>query len=155
MINSHQLSYQYVCAILIEFLGANEAFRYTVYLSDECILAPMAFFHTELLELTRSSASNGVRFMGVNPGDPEDPHDNIYLSETSRKYTKVYVHSVHICILQRHFSFRLETLLGLVILKTTQTARKLLMRSWTFSMKARTLTKNLVSLPVSAMSALC
>ena len=26
--------------------------------------------------------------MGVNPGDSEDPHDNIYLSETSRKYTK-------------------------------------------------------------------
>ena len=29
--------------------------------------------------------------MGVNPGDPEDPHDNIYLSETSRKYTKVNI----------------------------------------------------------------
>merc|ERR1712012_1482736 len=25
---------------------------------------------------------------GKNQGDPEDPHDNIYLSETSRKYTK-------------------------------------------------------------------
>ena len=30
----------------------------------------------------------GVKFMGVNTGDSEDPHDHIYLSETSRKYTK-------------------------------------------------------------------
>jgi hypothetical protein len=49
----------------------------------------MAFFHPEMLELSRDKTSNGVRYMGVNPGDPEDPHDNIYLSETSRKYTKV------------------------------------------------------------------
>ena len=49
----------------------------------------MAFFHTELLELTRNFLVRSVRFMGSNPGDPEDPHDNIYLSETSRKYTKV------------------------------------------------------------------
>ena len=49
----------------------------------------MAFFNTELLELTRETTSNGIRFMGINPGDPEDPHDHIYLSETSRKYTKV------------------------------------------------------------------
>jgi len=32
-----------------------------------------------------------VRFMDKNQGDPEDPHDHIYLSETSRKYTKVGV----------------------------------------------------------------
>ena len=48
----------------------------------------MALFHTELFELTRAFKENGVRYMGKNQGDPEDPHDNIYLSETSRKYTK-------------------------------------------------------------------
>lgn len=66
-----------------------ESHRYTFYVSDECLLAPMAYFHPELLELTRTkSASPGIKYMGVNPGDPEDPHDHIYLSETSRKYTK-------------------------------------------------------------------
>ena len=73
------------------FSEIEKSFRYTVYLSDECILAPMAFFHPEMLELSRDKTSNGVRYMGVNPGDPEDPHDNIYLSETSRKYTKVNI----------------------------------------------------------------
>ena len=62
-----------------------------MYLSDECILAPMAFFHTEMLELSRDKFSSGVRYMGINQGDPEDPHDHIYLSETSRKYTKVNI----------------------------------------------------------------
>ena len=71
------------------YLESTEAFRYTVYLSDECIIAPMALFHTELFELTRKAKENGVRYMGKNQGDPEDPHDTIYLSETSRKYTKV------------------------------------------------------------------
>ena len=75
--------------VALFFSEIEKSFRYTVYLSDECILAPMAFFHPEMLELSRDKTSNGVRYMGVNPGDPEDPHDNIYLSETSRKYTKV------------------------------------------------------------------
>ena len=74
---------------LVSSLGSNEAFRYTVYLSDECIIAPMALFHPELLEISRAPKENGVKYMGKNQGDPEDPHDNIYLSETSRKYTKV------------------------------------------------------------------
>ena len=26
--------------------------------------------------------------LGPDPGDPEDPHDHLYLRETSRKYTK-------------------------------------------------------------------
>ena len=37
----------------------------------------MAYFQTELLELTRPVNSKGVKFMGVNTGDPEDPHDHI------------------------------------------------------------------------------
>ena len=39
-----------------------EAKRFKVFLSDECILAPMAFFHTELLELTRQRSQNGIRY---------------------------------------------------------------------------------------------
>ena len=76
-------------AFLVSTPGSSEAYRYTVYLSDECIIAPMALFHPELLELSRAPKENGIRYMGKNQGDSEDPHDNIYLSETSRKYTKV------------------------------------------------------------------
>ena len=76
-------------SFLVKEREQDKALRYTVYFSDECILAPMAYFHTELLELTRTVNSKGIKFMGVNVGDAEDPHDHIYLSETSRKYTKV------------------------------------------------------------------
>ena len=89
-----------------------ESSRYTVYLSDECILAPMAYFHTELLELTRSMNMSGIRFMGSNPGDPEDPHDNIYLSETSRKYTKVRYISVEISSMKSVLVYRILSIRG-------------------------------------------
>lgn len=59
--------------------------RYSLYLGDEAIVAPLGFFQTDLLEVTgRKSAS----VMGKDPGDSEDPHDHLYLRETSRKYTK-------------------------------------------------------------------
>jgi len=67
--------------------------RYTFYLSDECLLAPMALFYTDLFEITSDNNNDmckRTRFHIKNPGDPEDPHDQIYLAETSRKYTKVF-----------------------------------------------------------------
>ncbi len=82
---------------MLIFLDSRDALIFTVYLSDECILAPMAYFHTELFELTRDRLRHGIRYMGVNAGDPEDPHDHIYLSETSRKYTKVLIASIDLC----------------------------------------------------------
>ena len=64
--------------------------KFSVRLSDECLMAPLALFNTDLLELTRDENDiNGrVQYMSRNAGDPEDPHDNIYLEATSRKYTK-------------------------------------------------------------------
>ena len=38
-----------------------------------------------MLEVTGHKA---VKVMEVDPGDSEDPHDHIYLRETSRKYTR-------------------------------------------------------------------
>jgi len=63
--------------------------KYSVCLSDECLMAPLAFFHTELFDLTQqpsrsSKAVNGpshqsrMRYMEKNEGDPEDPHDDRY-----------------------------------------------------------------------------
>ena len=53
-------------------------------------MAPLAIFSTELLELTKdeNGRKGRVRYMSKNQGDPEDPHDNMYLEATSRKYTK-------------------------------------------------------------------
>ena len=62
-----------------------ETERYSVYLGDEQLVAPLGYFHPELLELTGKKT---VTVMGRDPGDSEDPHDHLYLRETSRKYTK-------------------------------------------------------------------
>jgi len=60
-------------------------FRYSLYLGDERIAAPLAFFQVDLMEV---SCRKEVHVMGKDQGDPEDPHDHLYLRETSRKYTK-------------------------------------------------------------------
>lgn len=73
---------------LVSMPGGTDARKYTVYLSDECLMTPLSLFHTDMFELTRIPGQRRIHFMGTNPGDSEDPHDNIYLSETSRKYTK-------------------------------------------------------------------
>jgi len=59
--------------------------RYSLYLGDEAAAAPLALFNVDLLEVT---GPKSVRVMGSDPGDSEDPHDHIYLRETSRKYTR-------------------------------------------------------------------
>eukprot|EP00092_Neocalanus_flemingeri_P004040 GFUD01004349.1.p1 GENE.GFUD01004349.1~~GFUD01004349.1.p1 ORF type:complete len:538 (+),score=120.50 GFUD01004349.1:322-1935(+) len=59
--------------------------RYSLYLGDEAIVAPLGYFQTDLLEVT---GKKSVNVMGKDPGDSEDPHDHLYLRETSRKYTK-------------------------------------------------------------------
>ena len=55
----------------------------SVYLGDEMLVAPLSYFQPDLLEMTGKKM-----VMGRDPGDSEDPHDHLYLRETSRKYTK-------------------------------------------------------------------
>ena len=57
----------------------------SVYLGDEMLVAPLSYFQPDLLEMT---GKKSVMVMGRDPGDSEDPHDHLYLRETSRKYTK-------------------------------------------------------------------
>ena len=61
---------------------------YVLNVGDETFIAASAHFNTDLFNITLPKEKS-VRFMDKNQGDPEDPHDHIYLSETSRKYTKV------------------------------------------------------------------
>ena len=91
--NCHLLS-------LPSFLG-RPVFQHTLYLGDDRIIAASSFFHTDLLAITGSRKS--MKFMGKDPGDPEDPHDHIYLSETSRKYNKVSFMSKLILNIEGHF----------------------------------------------------
>jgi len=68
--------------------------QHSVCLSDECVMAPMAFFHTELLDVTSSGhlaapPPQRARMMpDKNEGDPEDPHDDLVDTVTNRKLIK-------------------------------------------------------------------
>ncbi|KAL7305926.1 hypothetical protein TKK_0001402 [Trichogramma kaykai] len=58
---------------------------YTIQVGDECLIAPLSLFQPELFKVTGvHSFHTQKRFIG----DSEDPHDENYLRETSRKYTK-------------------------------------------------------------------
>ncbi|KAK6629099.1 hypothetical protein RUM43_002916 [Polyplax serrata] len=56
--------------------------QYTIQVGDEAIVAPLSLFTPELFALTNSKQ---IHTQERNVGDPEDPHDEHYLRETSRK----------------------------------------------------------------------
>ena len=62
--------------------------RHSVCLSDECVMAPMSLFHTELLDVTTSNRPQRLRTMEKNDGDPEDPHDDVF-DNTVNNFRKV------------------------------------------------------------------
>lgn len=53
---------------------------YTLQLGDECIVAPLSLFTPELFGIT---GTKYVHTQKRSSGDPEDPHDDNYLRETS------------------------------------------------------------------------
>ncbi|XP_063228540.1 actin-related protein 8 isoform X2 [Bacillus rossius redtenbacheri] len=59
--------------------------RYTLQVGDECIVAPLSLFQPELFGVTGPKA---VLVQKRSLGDPEDPHDDNYLRETSRRAAK-------------------------------------------------------------------
>ncbi|XP_054715778.1 actin-related protein 8-like [Uloborus diversus] len=59
--------------------------KYSMKVGDECLIAPLALFHPELLSLT------GPKKIRVQPryeGSHEDPHDEVYLIQTQRRAVK-------------------------------------------------------------------
>lgn len=56
-----------------------------IYFADETLLAPAALFYTGLLSVV---GQKKMKVYTAARSDPEDPHDQNYLAETSRKYTK-------------------------------------------------------------------
>lgn len=54
--------------------------QYLIQIGDEAIIAPLALFTPELFAITNPK---GIQTQERNMGDPEDPHDEHYLRETS------------------------------------------------------------------------
>lgn len=85
--------YQDFCHINLDICGPQQKtfivdnpgdiiYKYTLQVGDECIISPLAMFHTDLLTIT------GLKFTKTQnrlPSDPEDPFDAEFLRETGRK----------------------------------------------------------------------
>jgi len=56
--------------------------------SEARVVASMAFFQLDLLSSEDRKPRN-LRLMRRNTGDPEDPRDGTYLSETGRRYNRI------------------------------------------------------------------
>ncbi|EDV34171.1 uncharacterized protein Dana_GF21170 [Drosophila ananassae] len=59
--------------------------RYTIQVGDEAIMAPLAFFHTELLNITGRTRSVCIQQTVQEQYDCEDCFNGEYLKETGRK----------------------------------------------------------------------
>ncbi|XP_046593472.1 actin-related protein 8 isoform X1 [Neodiprion virginianus] len=59
--------------------------KYTLQVGDECLVAPLSLFQPELFKVT---GMHTVHTQKRSMGDPEDPHDENYLRETSRRGAK-------------------------------------------------------------------
>ncbi|GIX71980.1 actin-related protein 8 [Caerostris extrusa] len=59
--------------------------RYVIKIGDECLIAPLALFHPELLGIT---GTKKIRTQQRNEGIPDDPHDELYLMQTQRRGVK-------------------------------------------------------------------
>lgn len=53
---------------------------------DECLVAPLSLFQPELFKVT---GVHNVHIQKRYIGDPEDPHDENYLRETSVSFSKL------------------------------------------------------------------
>ncbi|KAF7994871.1 hypothetical protein HCN44_004343 [Aphidius gifuensis] len=59
--------------------------RYTLQVGDECLVAPLSLFQPELFKIT---GTHNLHVQKRYVGDSEDPHDENYLRETSRRGPK-------------------------------------------------------------------
>lgn len=57
-------------------------YQYTIQVGDECIVAPLSLFSAELFGITGSKT---IHTQKISTGDPEDPHDELYLRDIRKK----------------------------------------------------------------------
>lgn len=58
---------------------------YTIQVGDECIIAPLSLFNPELFGIT---GPKQIHIQKISTGDPEDPHDEIFLRDIRKKGMK-------------------------------------------------------------------
>ncbi|CAH0551733.1 unnamed protein product [Brassicogethes aeneus] len=84
------------CHVNLDICGSQEksfilkqpekpVFQFTIQVGDECIVAPLSLFSPELFGITGAKVTHTQK---VSSGDPEDPHDEIYLRDIRRKGMK-------------------------------------------------------------------
>lgn len=82
-----------VCHVNLDICGSEEKkfqisqpeqpiLQFTLQVGDECIVAPLSLFHTELLSVTGVSKLARTQKPTANQPDPEDCFDAEYLRET-------------------------------------------------------------------------
>uniref|UniRef100_A0A034W7G6 Actin-related protein 8 n=1 Tax=Bactrocera dorsalis TaxID=27457 RepID=A0A034W7G6_BACDO len=68
-----------------EVKKGNKRLRYTLQIGDECVVAPLCLFHTELLNITGKMKQAKVQLRSSQQPDPEDCFDAEYIRETGRR----------------------------------------------------------------------
>lgn len=63
---------------------------YTLQVGDECIVAPLSLFHTELLCVTGTNKIAKVQKPAAHQSDAEDCFDAEYLRETGVEYQQQF-----------------------------------------------------------------
>ncbi|CAH1122302.1 unnamed protein product [Ceutorhynchus assimilis] len=59
--------------------------HFTIQVGDECIIAPLSLFNPELFGIT---GPKQIHTQKISTGDPEDPHDELYLRDIRKKGIK-------------------------------------------------------------------
>ncbi|KAJ8949260.1 hypothetical protein NQ318_022773 [Aromia moschata] len=84
------------CHVNLDICGSQEKFfilkqpgksvyHFTIQVGDECIVAPLSLFSPELFGIT---GPKSLHTQKISTGDPEDPHDEIYLRDIRKKGMK-------------------------------------------------------------------
>ncbi|XP_004524931.1 actin-related protein 8 [Ceratitis capitata] len=63
----------------------NKRMKYTLQIGDECVVAPLSLFHTELFNITGKLKQAFVQLRSSQQPDPEDCFDAEYIRETGRR----------------------------------------------------------------------
>lgn len=81
------------CHVNLDICGSQEksfvlkqpdmpVYHFTIQVGDECIIAPLSLFSPELFAITGTKL---IHTQKISTGDPEDPHDEIYLRDIRKK----------------------------------------------------------------------
>lgn len=99
------------CHVNLDICGSQEksfvlkqpdmpVYHFTIQVGDECIVAPLSLFSPELFAIT---GPKSIHTQKISTGDPEDPHDEIYLRDIRKKGMKESMDTANSDILNDSF----------------------------------------------------